>query len=393
MANKRAIREREQEAQEQQSRVREQLRRSAARTAESALTPEQIGQSVYARYAEHNPLRGPETFKRTLKTRDQDRIGLAYLLHMFTDYKVPNFLQRAMLQLLVKMKAMLARGEDEKLKAFFIVGQGKSLYKELLKDKLSKKEVHTFLTCPFDIEYDEAQVYAMAKSFTDNNGTALRMSKTRLAQGAWTVKLGHPLFRETVRFFTQHDVPLKQINDLCDYIFRKAVITEDGKFNHEWSFRGRTPASLEKQMIDWHHELRRAQSIGGGNWEGITIPDTIYEKVRAKSPAGRDVFVDWRVSQIKTGDELAKEGTAMHHCVASYKQSCLRGTTGIFSVRSSLHGCSSWERHLTVEVIRGGAGLSVVQVRGFANRAAKPDERAIVKQWANEHDLNMTRYC
>ncbi len=130
-------------------------------------------------------------------------------------------------------------------------------------------------------------------------------------------------------------------------------------------------------MEDWHHALRRNNAIGGGAWSGSPLPDVDYA-------TGKDHHrAIWRLRQIKTGNELFREGERMHHCVASYKFACMQGTISIWSLASE-YPIGRKNRGVTMEVTKDGP---IVQCRGFANRLPYGNEVATAKRWANENGL------
>ena len=125
-------------------------------------------------------------------------------------------------------------------------------------------------------------------------------------------------------------------------------------------------------MEDWHRELRKSQAIGGGAWAGSPLPDIDYE---TGSEARRAI---WRFRQIKTGNELFREGQRMHHCVAGYKFACVNGSISIWSLTSEFP-IGQVNRGVTLEVTKDGR---IVQCRGFANRLPYANEVTMVKRWA-----------
>ena len=67
----------------------------------------------------------------------------------------------------------------------------------------------------------------------------------------------------------------------------------------------------------------------------------------------------------------------MHHCVSGYAYKCLTGKASIWSLRRRAAGAV--ERLLTIELDRQHVA---VQIRGLANRLARPEEEAMLKRWA-----------
>ena len=94
------------------------------------------------------------------------------------------------------------------------------------------------------------------------------------------------------------------------------------------------------------------------------------------------------ISQVKTSKDLAAEGTAMHHCVYSYQHKCIDGSSSIWSVRrlQRKKGITP-ERALTLEINDDGV---IIQIRGFANRPARPEELEAVRYWARKNYLSIS---
>ena len=131
-------------------------------------------------------------------------------------------------------------------------------------------------------------------------------------------------------------------------------------------------------MEEWHRALRKQQQVCGGAWPGRPLPDVDYET------GGDHKRAIWRFRQIKTGNDLFREGQRMHHCVASYKR-LLRSRARSRSGRSPASiPLGRVNKGVTMEVRADGA---IVQCRGFANRLPHGNEVVVVKRWAREFGL------
>ena len=78
----------------------------------------------------------------------------------------------------------------------------------------------------------------------------------------------------------------------------------------------------------------------------------------------------------------------MRHCVASYSRWCLLGWSTIWSMRC--YGPTGDERRLTIEVLP--QRRFVRDALGFCNRRAKPEEREILKLWAQREGLELASW-
>lgn len=301
------------------------------------------------------------------KSSNRSKQSLELAKYMFCKYSVPKILDQA----------WDSDNRSIVYKAWFVcIATGGSLHKTHLKEHLTKKEAHLFINCNrLELNIQQAIFYAIAKAAGAEDGMAFRIAKSKLSEKNYSSEF----WRNCVRFFaTNHADSINQLNDLTDFLSDK--IREDNTFSIFG--HGHTVKTLLEKMKDWHYALRRAKDMGTFQWAGIDVPDEIFEK---KNERGESVL--WKFKQILTSKELVAEGTAMHHCVYSYKTSCMKGTCTIWSL-SIGDMFESYKRKVTLEV----RGRNIVQARGFANRSIKNDERHIILQWANKNDLNFSAH-
>ena len=89
------------------------------------------------------------------------------------------------------------------------------------------------------------------------------------------------------------------------------------------------------------------------------------------------------IQQLRTTVALREEGRKMNHCVATYTNSCRRGRTFIFAFKNVKSPFSA--SLLTVEVRQN---RQIIQVKGPANRQPTPNERQLVRYWAQLAGVN-----
>ena len=260
---------------------------------------------------------------------------------------------------------------------------------------LSRKEVHAFLNPPGSLGFEEAIWQAIARSYSNDPGIALRIARSRIAQ---TPRAELGFWREVARFFCAHPTTVEEMDDLRDYL------ADCYRRNPEFSLKGRTLASLGRQMHEWHSDLeaigrieaarRRAEAArarargqasapeaaGGGSWPGAAIADWSW------SPAVKDRSKreEYLVIQLRTAADLVAETRAMHHCVASYAAKCIAAHASIWSLRRRAAG--NTERLLTIELDRQ---YRAIQVRGFANRTPRTEERKLLERWAKARGIDL----
>lgn len=315
----------------------------------------------------------PNLFKYTLKSNNMDKKVKLLAKFLFSKYKTPKILEQVW-----DGPAIQGRTNTKKRssalryrKWFVCAATGGSLYKEHLKAFLTKKEGSIFVNCPFDLTIDQAVVYSIALAESDRSGAALRIAKSKLNEKAYETEF----WKNVIKFFAQEGKTpetIEQINDLVDFI--NAQKLENNNFNIFGN--GWTLASLVKRTHDWHYDLRRAKKMGSFTWEGHDFKDFSFTKRKDEYNAE-----EWTLTQIKSSKDLLEEGKQQHHCVFGYKNSCIDGSTSIWSLK--MNG----KRKVTIEV---RSNYCIVQARGFANRKTTGEEDNFIRLWANDNNLNLS---
>lgn len=327
------------------------------------------------------------SWRPKLKTRDANRLRLAAARHLFARYPVPAHLEAVWLEC-----AGLDAEEAKLRKQWYItVAGGGSLYKA--QEWLSRKEVHWFLNLAGELDFAQAFWVAIARTYTDELGVALRIGRSKVAGMA---RSDLAFWREVARFFCVNQTTLEAMDDLCDYL--AAAYRRDRRY----SLKGRTLASLHRAMVEWHRELEaierieaaqrraeqararagyRAAAQDAGRWAGSALSDWSWKPSAREAANRREEFV---VMQLSTAAELVAESSAMRHCVSSYAAKCIAGYASIWSLRRRVPG--KVDRLLTIELDRQHRA---VQVRGFANRLATADEKQVLGRWATARGVTV----
>lgn len=304
----------------------------------------------------------PRTRSLNASTRVRELVRYA-----FNKYNPPAFLYQVWDSEFKQDRINIFPRIKEDFKLWYIaLAQGKSLYKEHTMGLLTKKETHYFSICPYMITIPEAIWYAVIRGLDEkaSPSVARKIAGTKLAN--------EPIddfWKGVAQWFMTHPTTVKQINDLLDYIRNRH------HQNGEWHLRDMTLSNLIRHMDRWHREMYRVNTMSRQypSWEGIKTPDS--EIVQG---TGRKK-VHWRFHQIKTGTELANEGSKMHHCVSSYGSRCHSGACSIWSLTTDESG--NVIRSLTIEVSQYG---DIVQARGYANRSPRTAEMAVLREWASK---------
>jgi hypothetical protein len=331
-------------------------------------------------------IRDGASWRPKLKTRDPAKLRLAAARHLYARYPVGAVLEAIWLD----RTGLDAREIALRVGWYVVVAGGGSLYKAGANALMSRKEVHCFLNVAGDFAFDEAVWFAIARSYTEDSGLAARLARTKIAR---TPRGDLAFWREVARFFCENPASKQEIDDLCDYV--GAMFRRDKAY----SLKGRTLASLNRQMAAWHRDLaaidrieamrRRAaalarhsgEAVPKQGWSGARLEDWDWHPPAREAKARDEWFF---VRQLTTAQDLVDESRAMHHCVSSYASKCIAGNASIWTLRRKALGKT--ERLLTIEV---DPQLRAVQVRGFGNRLATPDERNILARWAKARGVTL----
>lgn len=381
----RSLIRRRQEAERQRTQAYDATLRRARRAVRAA--PDFEGALAEAvRGFENDIVRIRDDWRPKLKTRDEGRLRLAAARHLFARFPVCGALERVWLD-----TTGLAGDEIRLRKRWYVAAaRGGSLYRETEAGGwLTRKEVHRFLNPTGDPGFDEAVWQAIARSYTDDLGVALRIARSRIVLRPRS-EIG--FWREAVRLFCVEALPLERANDLVDYL------VERRRRDRAFSLAGRTVASLERMMREWHEDLaaiarieaaRRRVALNGrswmrdagdGRWEGSPLEDWCW---RPNSREAKALNEEYRVRQLRTAASLVDETRVMHHCVSTYASRCVSGQSSIWSLarRDSRRG---EQRLLTIELDRQNRA---VQVRGLANRLPGAAELQVLSRWAKARGI------
>lgn len=317
-------------------------------------------------------VRDPEDFKLKFKSNNIDKKFVPFFKHVFCKYKTPKFFE-AVIKDYINNKINGVNNfnktkNEEYIDWFLCLGGGGSLYKEYFKDLLTKKETHIFSNCVFDdLSVKQVITYSIAFAECGDVGISKKLALSNLSMKDNMSEF----WKNCIKFFSNKEMlpeKINEINDLVDYL------RHEKELNNGFSIFGGgfTLNSLNKRMIDWHHELRRAKDFGNFSWEGSKVED--FEFVRNEGKHNQEFFT---IKQIKSSKELLMEGKVQHHCVFSYKNRCINGSVSIWSL--SLNG----KKKITIE-LRDNV---IVQSRGFANRETRPDEDFIILKWCSPNGI------
>jgi hypothetical protein len=279
------------------------------------------------------------------------RVVHALASHLFGSYPIPRFLASVWF-------GKSAPAATQRRHWFVALARGQSVRSLPLPVALTRRMAHAWMQTPDHIGFDHALRRAEVLGLGGSPELAAVINETRLGRSfddgdrwrlalQWLVGCGDR-------------VELHQIGPVVDYLAAHL---------HTVSLRGRSFASLLRMVTAWHAQLGRQRR-----------PVLVWPRSRWREL----VHGEWTVVELTSSHALTMEGRELHHCVATYARSCLRGWSSIWSVRHRGPDEELARSVLTIEVRNG----KIVQVRGKANSRASGRALELVRYWAAREGLH-----
>jgi hypothetical protein len=295
--------------------------------------------------------------------------------HLIGKYAVPAFLTAS-------WYATDDAYAEKKREWFVAHARGASFRSLDLPIEMTRKMEHIFLTSRDHLAIEQAMRRAELLAL----GASDELVQAVLATGSATDLRNGAFWRAVWMFLIANAsaIDLAQVGPMLDFVQairheRVAVETPDGIVLRDppqpsFSLNGRTMQSMLRLMQEWHRSLGLAN--GGLTWAPSPLQPMLIEEPSQDPSAPPSV---WQLMELTNGTQLRTEGTALHHCVASYADRCWRGASRIWSLRVQR---GEKVRHvLTIEVdmkkarCRPGAMLGQsCSVRKAASVAAGVDD-------------------
>jgi len=182
----------------------------------------------------------------------------------------------------------------------------------------------------------------------------------------------YPHFVKELDFWKQAFVFISKIDfnatNLSQRDFHDYFIHQRYTADAAYSLRNRTPNSVSVAIDMWHNNITKTSNrkLMDLKWDE---PKTNLVYIN-----GEEYIFDL----ITNGRDLKKESQAMRHCVFSYLESCANGQTSIWSAKK--WNKTKFAHYLTIEVVNN----EIVQVSRISNIRPNKQDRAIVRQWAEQ---------
>jgi hypothetical protein len=301
--------------------------------------------------------------------------------HLVCTYAVPPFLS-------VSWYATDDTYAEKKREWFVAHARGASFRSLNLPIVMTRKMEHIFLTSQDDLGIEHAMRRAELLALGASDEVVRAVLTTRLA-----TDLRNGEFWRTVWAFliaNARAIDPEQIAPMIDFIQairheRVAVETPVGIVMRDppqasFSMKGRTVESILRLMHDWHRTLGVAN--GGLMWAPSPLRPMLIEEP-SEDPSAPPIV--WHMMELTNGAQLRAEGTALHHCVASYADRCWRGGSRIWSLRVRR---GEKVRHvLTIELDM--KKRVIIQARGWGNRPASGKPLRLLRDWSVRERLRM----
>jgi hypothetical protein len=262
------------------------------------------------------------------------------------------------------------------------LGRGENIRTAGLPLRLTRAMAHLFTQAPHHYSAVAAVRWAQVRGLGGSPALARAVVGTRLG----TVLKNEEFWESVLHFFVNHSsLDLSQVGPVVDFLQHqrfewKEGVSLGGVFGRQppprpgYTMKGRTVASILRQVEEWHRELGRETDQPSITWQHAPFKDFLL--VQGEEALGNMRL--WTISEILTSRALTLEGQAMRHCVATCKEDCVRRQTSIWSMQVETR--RGRQRALTIEV--DIPKRAVCQVRGKCNRLPSARERAIVERWA-----------
>ncbi|MEM0997282.1 MAG: PcfJ domain-containing protein [Bacteroidota bacterium] len=303
------------------------------------------------------------------------------LRHLFCHYPVPDFMDQ------VWLNTVSAQHE------FYIdLGRGQRIYghKFLRNAVLSRKMAHWYRYAPANASLIQAVRWAQIRSLRRDKylyrAVANSFLGRTLNQDEFWAEVVTWLARQVI---THH----RWVRPVLRYIsYLKFGRFQVGRVNMpfdapEPNFKvaGRTFVSVLKSMLAFERALKLNLYQESANWMPVPLP--AREWPRTQLPSGETA--DLHLVQLVRNQDLVWEGIQQKHCVSSYSDYCIEGSSSIWSLRQKQ---ANGEKPLiTIEV--GTASRSIIEVKGYENRLPNEFETQLLREWAEEVGLSISEYA
>lgn len=204
-------------------------------------------------------------------------------------------------------------------------------------------------------------------------GGDLELGKMHYPPGAGAGKAARYLLRQIECAEYRYDHEIDEYCDPEEYYQISAGLLRD-----YWDMAGHCGWDLRDPAVRWPKDLEAAHDRAAEAERTILDRQSAalfrkrYKELKKYSFAHGGI----RISPCATQDQLTREGSTLHHCVAGYAHRVARGETSIFFIRREKAPRTPW---YTLEFDE--KNLVVRQNRGKRNCARTPEVKAFEQLW------------
>jgi hypothetical protein len=275
--------------------------------------------------------------------------------HLLARYPVPAFMTSVWLDL-PPGEALPQHGWYKHM------GLGRNIRTAGLPLRFTKAMPHLFCQAPDHYTAIAALRWAQVRGLGGDEALARAVAGTRLGK----VLENEDFWESVLHFFINHrSLDLAQVGPGVDFLQHQRFEWRDGVSSEgvygkqppprpDYSMKGRTVASIRRQVEEWHKQLGEEMHQPSLSWGHSPFKE--FRLIEGSEEQGNARV--WTITELLTSQALFLEGRAMRHCVATYVQDCARRQTSIWSMQvENRHGR---HRVLTIEVDRARPGASTI---------------------------------
>jgi hypothetical protein len=269
------------------------------------------------------------------------------------------------------------------------LGLGRSIRTAGLPLRFTRAMAHLFSQAPHHYTAVAALRWAQVRGLGGCEALARAVVGTRLGKAL----ANEDFWESLLHFFVNSpSLELAQVGPVVDFLQHQKFewtegVSPQGVFGKhppprpDYSMKGRTVASVLRQVEEWHQQLGQDTNQPCLSWRHSPFKD--YRLVEGSEALGN--MRAWTITELLTSRALFLEGRAMRHCVASYADRCARRQTSIWSVQ--VEDQRGRHRVMTVEVDL--PRRTVCQARRKCNRLPQAAEREVMERWAAQEGLKV----
>ena len=304
--------------------------------------------------------------------------------HLFCEWPVPAF-----------MDSVWFKGNSPEAvrqqRWFRHIGRGENIRTADLPLALTKRMAHHFMQAPADFTAEAALRWGQIHGL----GGTERLVRTLVGSRIGTTFEQDEFWTTVFQFFIANPMlDLAHVGPMVDFIYEQRfvpqavfvapdVMERGAPLQPNFTMKGRTPASLLRQVEAWHRGLAKIRQPKA-DWPASGIAG--FEFIEGTERGGN--LKIWSITELLSTKALVAEGRKMKHCVATYAHSCSAGACSIWTLEvETFEGAS---KILTIEVVN--ARRTISQARGKCNMLPGDKHRSIMRRWAEQAGLMLPNY-